>query len=111
MPPLKLTSGDLPDTNEIEQLDHNEFHKYLGNHLTASMDMQESFDTLLKKSNNFACRLTSSDLSKYDAWIAYHAIYVSSLRSPLPVTHHSQKRLLKLQSKAICATLAKIEIN
>ena len=67
MPKLSLTSGADPATTEVDQLDFDEVHKYLGNHLTGNMDMNESFESLLTKSNNFAYRMMSSNLSKYDA--------------------------------------------
>jgi hypothetical protein len=96
IPPIRLTSGNQPDTAPVQQVQFDETHKYLGNHLSTGMHMHDAYRDLANKAPLFAARLLRSDLSKQDAWIAYFAVFVPSMTYSLPVSHHSKKKLRKL---------------
>jgi hypothetical protein len=70
--------------------------------------MKDAYTDLSKKAPLFAARLLCSDLSKQDAWIAYFAVFIPSTAYYLPVSHHSKKKLRKLQSIPTRAVLMKI---
>jgi hypothetical protein len=89
IPSLSLTSGDSPKLLPVKQLNFNESHKYLGNHLTTGMHMTEDAHSALQTTAlYYASRLLCSPLSKRDAWIAYFAVFVPSMTYTLPVSHH-----------------------
>jgi hypothetical protein len=111
LPQLTLTSGDSPTRNSVRQFNYSVTHEYLGNHMAPSLQMTTAYHKLLLKSQQFARRLASSPLSKRDAWIAYFAVYLPSMTYTLTLTAHSPKKLRKVQSSAICATLNKLGFN
>jgi hypothetical protein len=111
IPLIRLTSGNQPGTAPVHQLQFDKTHKYLGNYLSTGMHMQDAYSDLSKKAPLFAARLLRSDLSKQDAWIAYFAVFVPSMTYSLPVSHHSKKKLCKLQSIPTRAVLMKTGFN
>jgi hypothetical protein len=111
IPTLCLTSRDGCGTEAVRQLNFDETHKYLGNHLSINMQMNEAFQALLATSSSYSTRLLCSNLSQRDTSIAYFAVYIPSMTYTLPVSHHAPKRLKKLQSQATRATLMKLGFN
>jgi hypothetical protein len=111
IPSLRLTSGRKPGTSPVTQLNFDESHKYLGNHLTTGMHMTDAYRALLTTATTYASRLLCSPLSKHDAWIAYFAVFAPSMTYALPVSHHLPKHLYKAQSAASRATLMKLGFN
>jgi hypothetical protein len=108
IPSVLLTSGNQPGTAPATQLQFDKTHKYLGNHLSTGMQMQDAYQDLSKKAPLFAARLLQSDLSKQDAWIEYFTVFVLSMTYSLQVSHHSKKKLRKLQSIPTRAVLMKL---
>jgi hypothetical protein len=108
---LRVTSGNQPGTEKVEQLNFDETHKYLGNHLSTDMQMTDAFRALMTISLSYATGLLYSSLTERDTWVAYFAVYIPSMTYTLPVSHHPPKKLRKLQSKATRATLMKLGFN
>jgi hypothetical protein len=75
------------------------------------MHMKDAYSDLSKKAPLFAARLLESDLSKQDAWIAYFTVFIPSMAYSLPVSHHSKKKLRKLQSIPTRTVLMKVGFN
>jgi hypothetical protein len=111
IPDLRLTSGDAPGSAKVSQLNFNENHAYLGNKLSTNMQMQSAEAALQKTATSFASWILCSNLARHDAWVAYFAVFVPSMIYTLPVSHHSPKKLRKLQSAATRTTLVKIGFN
>jgi hypothetical protein len=80
IPALRLTSGNNPDTAPVKLLNFNETHTYLGNHLATGMLMSDANTALTKTGTTFSSRLLCSNLSKRDTWVAYFAVFVSSMQ-------------------------------
>jgi hypothetical protein len=110
-PPLKLTSGDDPGLAAIAHFNNDKAHRYLGDWLSTNMQMKTGDSALLETGLNFSRRLSSSSLSKRDAWIAYFAVFVPAMTYTLAVTHHSSARLRKIQSPPTRSTLSKLGFN
>jgi hypothetical protein len=111
IPSLSLTSGNHPGNSPVQQLNFNESHKYLGNHLMTGMHMNDAHGALQTTASSYGSRLLSSPLSKRDAWIAYFAVFIPSMAYTLAVSHHPPKHLKKVQSAASRATLMKLGFN
>jgi hypothetical protein len=77
------------------------------------MDMQMTsvYQALYDTASQFSARILCSHLSRHDTWVAYFAVFVPSMTYTLPVSHHSPKRLKKLQSAASRTTLMKLGFN
>jgi hypothetical protein len=73
--------------------------------------MKTALSAIQETATNYARRVLTSPLSKRDAWIAYHVVFIPSMTYTFPVTHHSDKSLRKLQSPPTRSTLAKIGFN
>jgi hypothetical protein len=108
IPNLRLTSGNNRGTEAVRQLNFDETHKYLGNHLCVNIQMTDAFQAMLVTSTLYSSHILCSNLSKCNTWIAYFTVYTPSMTYSLPVSHHSPKQLKKLQSKATWATLMKL---
>jgi hypothetical protein len=111
IPAVKLTSGDKAGTSKVKQLNYNETHKYLGNSLSINMQMTQTFATLYTTAQNYSSRLLTSNLSRRDTWVAYFAFFIPSMAYTLSVSHHSPRKLHKLQSAVTRATLMKLGFN
>jgi hypothetical protein len=107
IPDLRLTSGNQPGSERVKQLNFDEAHQYLGNRLSTDMQMTSAYKALFDTASQFSARVLCSNLSRRDTWVAYFAVFVPSMTYTLPVSHHSQKRLTRLQSAATRATLMK----
>jgi hypothetical protein len=73
--------------------------------------MMTARSVLQETAKRYARRVLTSPLSKRDAWIAYHAVFIPSMTYTIPVTHHSFKSLRRLQSAPTRSTLNKIGFN
>jgi hypothetical protein len=62
LPTIFLSSGDLPGSAPVTQLNFDETHRYLGNLLAADMQMKDSFQALFKTSQTFAASILCSNL-------------------------------------------------
>jgi hypothetical protein len=111
IPPLRLTSGNTDEAEDVTLLNFDETYKYLGNHLATGMQMKDGFQALMSTAQNFSSGLLYSALSKQDTWVAYFTVCGPSMTFTLPVSHHSEKQLHKLQSSATRATLMKLGFN
>jgi hypothetical protein len=111
LPQLTLTSGDSPLRVPVSQYNYDAAHKYLGNQMAPNLQMNTAYQQLLKTSQQFARRLASSPLSKWDTWMAYFAVYLPAMTYTLTLTAHSPKKLRTLQSSGVRATLNKLEFN
>ena len=108
LPEIILSSGDSNTNMKIKQYDCTKAHKTLGNYMSPSFNVKEQYDKLMETSTHYATRLTTSSLSKYDAWIAYFMIYIPRMTYTLPISFHQHKQLDKLQQMSTTATLQKI---
>jgi hypothetical protein len=63
------------------------------------------------KAMDYSIRMSWSALSKLDAWISYFAVFLPMMTYTLPVCHHSQKSLQRLQSAPTGSTLLKLGFN
>jgi hypothetical protein len=89
----------------------SEAHRYLGDWIACNLQMTTTRSVLQEMATSYACRVLTSPLSKWDAWIAYHAVFIPSMTYTFPVTHHSSKSLRRLQSAPTRSTLNKIGFN
>jgi hypothetical protein len=95
----------------VTQLNFDEAHKYLGNSLSTDMQMTAAAKAIQDTAAQFAAKILCSNLSRRDTWVTYFVVFVPSMTDTLPVSHHSHKRLKKLQSAATRATLMKLGFN
>jgi hypothetical protein len=111
VPSLRLTSGADPINQPVTQYDVSAAHRYLGDWIACNLQMHTTLSANQETATNYARRVLTSPLSKRDAWIAYHDVFIPSMMYTFPVTHHSDKSLRKLQSPPNRSTLAKNGFN
>jgi hypothetical protein len=111
LPQLLLTNGNSDIPVPVAHYNFDAAHSYLGNKMAPNFQMTAAYAQILNTSNQFAKRLAASPLSRHDAWIAYFAVYIPQMTYTLCLTAHSAKKLRKLQSKALRATLNKLGFN
>jgi hypothetical protein len=73
--------------------------------------MKDASAALLHTSRSFASGILCSKLTKRDSWVAYFAVFVSSVVYSLPITHLSKTTLRKIQSLATHTCLMKTGFN
>jgi hypothetical protein len=76
-----------------------------------NLQMDTAHAKLAERASKYARRITSSSLDKRDVWIAYFACFIPAITYTFSVTHHSAKKLRKLQSAPTRATLMKLGFN
>ena len=110
-PPLALTSGDDPSLTPVHHYNYDKAHRYLGDWLAINLQMTTAQSKLAASASQYTRRLSCSPLSKRDTWIAYFACFIPGITYTFSVTHHSSKKLRRLQSPPTRATLMKLGFN
>jgi hypothetical protein len=111
IPDLQLTSGNQPGSSKVKQLNYDETHQYLGNRLSIRMQMTQAFEAIHATAQSYSSRILCSNLTCRDTWVAYFAVFVTLMTYTLSVSHHSPRKLQKIQSAATRATLMKLGFN
>ena len=84
----------------IKILDNKESHKILGSHQCPHTNQSKQTQVLTKNCNSFARALCNSHLTRREAWIMYHGIYIPSAGYPLPLCYYKEDDLAKIQGPA-----------
>jgi hypothetical protein len=111
LPSMELSSGDSGLYTEIAQYSCASAHRTLGNWVAPNLQMKTSLLKLQSTASEYSTRMSSSSLSKLDAWISYFAVFLPMMAYTLPVCHHSQTSLDRLQSAPTTSTLLKLGFN
>jgi hypothetical protein len=74
-------------------------------------NFQKEGEFLLNKANQYATRLSASNLNEMDTFIFHQSMYVPSMTYSLPVTTLDTRVLNKIQCRAVQAILNKLGIN
>jgi hypothetical protein len=82
-------------------------HKTLGTWKSAARDQVKQAAVLEDKSNEYARTVMASPLTRVDNWTAYHSIYLPRMTFVLPTSYLTEKRLKKIEQRAVAATLCK----
>ena len=82
-------------------------HKTLGHWKAPSGSSFTQLSILRTKMKTISIRISTSWLSRYGARLAYHAIYVATLRYVLPQCHFTAKTLRKAEKQSLPTLYAK----
>jgi hypothetical protein len=74
-------------------------------------NQEAQYQSLLKKSDDFACVIQSTFLSKREAWTAYFSLYLPMMSYVLNTLFLSEKQLTAIQKKANKVFVSKCGFN
>jgi hypothetical protein len=111
LPTLSLTNGNSTLATPIQQFNYDQAHRYLGDWLSLNLQMDTAHLKLSERASKYTRRLLSSPLDQRDTWIAYFACFIPAITYTFSVTHHSPRKLRRLQSPPTRATLMKLGFN
>ena len=110
-PPVVIQTGDRHRQETVPFRSAYNAYKTLGYWKSPSGRQATQFKVLKKKCDNHARIVSTSALSRREAWTYYFSIYLTSPGYPLPLSHFSPSELHKLETKSLPAIIAKCGFN
>jgi hypothetical protein len=104
---LHIAQGDRTASVTITNDAITIAHKTLGTWKSAARDQVKQTKVLEHKSNQYARTMMASPVTRVDNWTAYYAIYLPKMTFVLPTCYISEKKLDKIEQRAVGATLTK----
>jgi hypothetical protein len=88
-----------------------ESERTLGIRISPSGSQLTEMEWLTKKAESFATLIQTGNLTREEAYRAYHSIYIPGISYPLGVTHLSRTQAKRIQKRAIQPILASMGVN
>jgi hypothetical protein len=82
-------------------------HKTLGHFKSPAGNQQAQLQAITQKAKRIATLISTSPVNRYGALLAYHTVYVPSVKYPLPQSFFTKQRLEKAQASTMGPILAK----
>ncbi len=109
---LSLTSGyDTNSPIDVPRIETTSTYRTLGVRISPSGETKHTFAYLRVQSNTFATKISSSALTRTDAYWAFWQYFHPRIGFSMPVLALSQTQCTSIQSPALCATLSKLHLN
>ena len=110
-PPVVLTTGDGSSTAVVPHCSVYTAYKTLGCWKSPGGAQNKQYEVLLKKCQDHARIISTSALTRREAWTYYFSMYLTSVSYPLPVCHFTFKQLEELEKQFLPAMIAKCRYN
>ena len=110
-PTVVIQTGDRQRQETVPFRSAFNAYKTLGYWKSPSGRQSTQFKVLKKKCDNHARIVTTSALTRREAWTYYFSMYLTSPGYPLPLSHFSPSELHKLETKSLPAIIAKCGFN
>ena len=110
-PDVVLRTGDGSRLETVPFRSPYNAHKTLGYYKSPSGTQSTQFKILKKKCDNHARIVTTSALTRREAWTYYFSMYLTSPGYPLQLSHFSPAQLHKLETKSLPAIISKCGFN
>ena len=88
-----------------------ETHKTLGHQKSPLTNLPQEIRQLQQKANRLAMLIATSPISRSGATLAYHSIYIPSIKYTLPQSFYTKKILDHAQASSICYIIRKCGYN
>ena len=88
-----------------------EFHKTLGHHKSPITNETKSIEPLCAKANHLAHLMSMSPINRQGMQVAYHTIYIPTIRYTLPQSFYSKRLLEQCQAKSLHKIISKCGYN
>jgi len=110
--PIQIIDAETSECIEIPQKRADEPHKTLGHWKAPADDAQtKQLEALTSKSNIITALITTSQLTRTGTTLAYHGIYIPSLKYVLPQCFFDEKHLDRAERKSLPILIAKSGYN
>ena len=106
-PPLTIIDSVTHNAVQVGPLTSYAPHKTLGHWKAPAGNSTTQLRVIMSKMKTISLRISTSSLSRFGARLAYHAIYVSTLRYVLPQCHISATKLRQAEKKSLPSLYAK----
>ena len=110
-PDVVLSTGDRTASETVPFRSPYNAHKTLGYWKSPSGTQTTQFKILKTKCDNHARIVSTSALTRRDAWTYYFSMYLTSPGYPLQLSHFSPAQLHKLETKSLPAIISKCGFN
>ena len=110
-PDVVIRTGDRLNTEIVPYRSVFNAYKTLGYYKSPSGTQTTQHAVLKKKCDNHARIVSTSALTRRDAWTYYFSMYLTSPGYPLPLSHFSPDQLHDLETKSLPALIAKCGFN
>jgi hypothetical protein len=109
--PVQVTDTSSGNIQTLKYLPPTVAHKTLGHNKEPAGLQKAQFRTLKKKSDQITDFLTSSQLTREEAWIYYYACYIAAVSYPLTASTLTFQQLDVIQRKAMLKLVAQCGFN
>ena len=106
-PDVLIRTGDGNHVEKVPFRSAYESYKTLGYYKSPCGSQKKQFDVLKAKCDDHARIVSSSALSRREAWTYYFSMYLTSPGYPLPLCHFTPKELHKLETKSLPSLISK----
>jgi len=106
-PPITITDSVQDIPIQVTSLSLFTPHKTLGHWKSPAGQSTTQLKTLMARMKTISTRISTSWLSRYGARLAYHGIYVATLRYVLPQCHFPTQALRKAEKQSLPPLYAK----
>jgi len=109
--PVTVSNTDGTDPQNIPAISAHTAHKTLGHYKDPAGNQSHQHRELIAKCNKAADFVATSPISRSEAWTYYFAIFLPSVGYPLASCHFSERKLEKVQRRAMSNIIAKCGYN
>lgn len=110
-PDVNVSTGDRTKIETVPSKSAYESHKTLGYHKSPCGNQTKQYSELKKKCDDHARIISTSAMTRQEAWTYYFAMYLTSPGYPLPLSHFSPQQLRDMEKKSLPALIAKCGYN
>ena len=110
-PPVVLVTGDGLSTATVPHTSVYTAYKTLGCWKAPGGAQTKQYEILLTQCQNHARIISTSALTRREAWTYYFSMYLTSVGYSLPVCHFTFKQLEELEKQILPAIIAKCGYN
>jgi hypothetical protein len=109
--PLHLNIEDSQQPHYIQQMQQQQAHKTLGCYKSLDGNESEQFQILLRKSKDWAHKLTTRYFTRHESWMVYHSYYLPQMLYSMTATDLTKTQCETLQSPVLSAILPLLGYN
>jgi hypothetical protein len=110
-PDIIIQVGDRSKSETVPFRSAYESYKTLGYYKSPCGSQRKQFSVLKTKCDNHARIVTTSAMTRSEAWTYYFSMYLTSPGYSLPLSHFSPPELYSLETRSLPALITKIGFN
>jgi hypothetical protein len=110
-PDFFIKTGDRTQTEKVPSLSAYKLYKTLGYYKSPCGSQAKQLQVLMTQCDYHARIVSTSAMTRTEAWTYYFSMYLTSPGYPLPLSHFSASEFQNIERKSLSALIAKCSFN